>query len=421
MNFIMKIKIFIVFAVTILLFSSCIFAQGSSSYARAGIGDLTYSYSARGIGLGEGGVALSDRDFVNTINPAGWNRLRLTRMEFGLNLFGRFVSDDKTTSFYSKGNFSGFTMAFPISTTYGIGVAAGIVPYSFCSYKVKDKNNESDLAGKYEILYKGDGGISKAFLGSSFRLFNDLNLGATLEYYFGKINYTTEVSFVDASSAIVSYHEKEIRPKGMGTTLGLITPDLSSLLKVNAIKELKVGFTASLVANLKTDSLMLAHSENTYDTVGYNKVDMNIPTRFNVGLSMLLHNNYQLYADYMMQSWSDYTIANEKSENLRNLSKITAGFEYKPPREVGATALEQMQWRAAVGYEQTYYTFNGVGINEYFAAGGFSYPLSPENTLDFGVLGGVRGTKDSGLLKESFVRVTIGFSLGELWFVRQDK
>ena len=78
-------------------------AQSSSTYSRSGIGDLMYSYSAKALGMGQGGVAVSDRDFVNVINPASWNRLRLTRMEFGFDYVGVNVFDNSGTSFLFNG------------------------------------------------------------------------------------------------------------------------------------------------------------------------------------------------------------------------------------------------------------------------------------------------------------------------------
>lgn len=398
---------------------SALFAQTSSTYSRSGLGDLMYSYSGKAMGMGQGGVAVTDRDFVNILNPASWTKLRLTRMEFGFDYIGVNIADNNKSSFYSAGNFSGFTIAFPVSTTYGVGVVAGMVPYSYTDYKVKNQGNTSDISGKYSILYEGSGGLSKVFVGSSAKLLKDLSIGATFEYYFGNINYSSEVTF--DNGVTTSYHEKEVKPRGLGTTLGLITPDFSYLIGSSKIKDLRFGFSANLISSLKTDTLMLAHSSNTYDTLNYGDADMKIPVRLNFGLSCLYADNYQLFVDYTMQSWKEYSFNNIKDANLQNLNRIVAGFEYKPPRELGSSAFGQMMWRAALGFEQTQYKLNGKGINYMFVSGGFSYPLSLENTLDVGIQYGQRGTKDSGLMKENFIKLTAGVSLGELWFFRTEK
>lgn len=420
MKLIMKFKFLKIFILSGIFFTGIVFAQSSSTYSRNGIGDMMYSYSARSMGISQAGVALSDRDFVNNINPAGWNKLRLTRMEFGFNYTGLSVIDNNASSFYSRGNFSGFTVAFPVSTTHGVGVVAGFVPYSESNYKVEKKGDPTLTGLDYSILYEGSGGLSKAFLGSSVRLFNDLNIGATFEYYFGNIKYISQVTFTD-ESVTTAYHEKEIKPRGLGTTLGIISPDFASFFGAGKIKELRIGASVNLVSKLKTDTLMLAYSANTYDTLNYGDVDMNVPTRLNLGLSFVYANNYQFFIDYTSQAWKEYSLNNIKGGNLRNSSRIVAGFEYKPPKELGSSAMAQIMWRGAVGYEQTQYTFNGTGINQFFVSGGFSYTLSPENTIDIGIQVGQRGTQDNGLIKEKFIKFNAGFSLGELWFFRAEK
>jgi hypothetical protein len=416
----LKFNLLRVFVIIGMLSAANVFAQSSSTYSRNGIGDLMFAYSGRGLGIGQAGVALSDRDFVSIINPASWNKLHLTRMEFGVNYIGVNIADNNNSSFYSTGNFSGFTIAFPVSATYGVGLAAGMVPYSYTNYKVNASGYQSDFYGKYSILYKGSGGLSKAFIGSSFKFANDFSIGATFDYYFGNLFYSSEVSFEDAN-VVTSYHEKEIKPRGLGTTLGLITPDFSSFLSSSKIKDLRLGVSANIISKLKADTMMLAYSTNTYDTLNYGAMDLKIPMRLNLGLSFVYADNYQFFMDYATQAWKDYKAGDNSDPNLQTLNRVVAGFEYKPPKELGASSFGQMMWRAAVGYEQTQYCLNGKGINYMFVSGGFSYPLSPENTLDIGVQYGQRGTKDNGLMKENYFKLTAGFSLGELWFFRMDK
>jgi len=88
---------------------------------------------------------------------------------------------------------------------------------------------------------------------------------------------------------------------------------------------------------------------------------------------------------------------------------------------LGSTFWEQIILRAGLSYEQTQYLIYGKGINQYSVSLGVSLPLSNENTLDFGLMYARRGTKELNLLQEDIIKLGIGFSLGELWFLRQDK
>jgi len=416
----MKFKFLKLLTVTVVLFNGAAFSQMSSAYSRIGVGDLNYTYSAANLALGGGGVAVSEKDFIGIINPAGWDRLKLTRTEFAFGVNSVFVENGSEKGYFAKGIFSGFTMAFPASTEYGVGIVAGIVPYSTVSYKAKLKNNVSEINGRYSLNMSGNGGLSKVFLGSSFHPLKDFSIGATVEYYFGEINHASEVIF-DDNSVLSSYHEDQLKPRGIGTTLGFISPDISSLFGSSKIKDFRIGASVNLIANLNTDTMLIAHSTNAYDTLNSGTVDMKIPTRITAGISLVVSDKYQIFADYTTQSWKDYSLNENKASYLRALNKVTAGFTYKPIKSIGASNFERIIWRASAGYEQSQYIINGTGINEFFIAGGFSYPLSAENTVDIGIQYCNRGTKDSNLIKENFIRLNAGFSLGELWFFRQEK
>jgi len=67
---------------------------------------------------------------------------------------------------------------------------------------------------------------------------------------------------------------------------------------------------------------------------------------------------------------------------------------------------------------KTQYQVNGIGINQFSIAGGFSYPLSPTNTLDIAVQYAIRGTLESNLIQEHTISLNAGLSLGSLWFLR---
>jgi hypothetical protein len=110
---------------------------------------------------------------------------------------------------------------------------------------------------------------------------------------------------------------------------------------------------------------------------------------------------------------------------------ISAGTEYRPIRELGASFWNQIILRGGLSYEQTQYVINNTGINQLAVYGGFSVPLSYANTIDIGVQYSTRGTTKvlpvSGsndfipLNKESGFRIAIGLSLGDIWFVREEK
>ena len=156
-------------------------------------------------------------------------------------------------------------------------------------------------------------------------------------------------------------------------------------------------------------------------TIGMGSVQMKIPLRISAGLSMVLDKKYLLSLDASSQAWSNYAFNDVKSSDLRNELRLSAGFEYRPKQELGLTTWQQIIWRAGLSYEQTQYQINNIGINQFAVSGGFSFPLSYSNTIDVAIQYGISGTTDSNLIKEKIIKVNVGISIGELWFLRREE
>ncbi len=401
-----------------MLFMPEIYSQSSSPYSRIGIGDILYAQSARKLGMGQLGTADAEQNFISFYNPAALYNLKRTRIEFNVNYHGSFLSGDNVSAYYAKAEFGGFSLAFPISERYGIGAAVGLSPYSNVSYDVE--SSSQSLIGSYNTAYKGKGGLSKLFVGSSYKMPFDLGIGATLDYYFGNIDYTSSLTFPDQSNADAQY-TNEYRPKGLGSTLGLLSPDLASAFGMDGITNFRFGISYNYIADLRTDTVLTSSSTLGTDTVTTGIVNMKIPGRVSAGLSFVVNKKYLLTLDYAFQQWEKYTFNGRTQANLRNSSKMSAGFEYTPQISPGTTFWEQIIWRAGLSFEQTQYLVNNDGINQYSVSGGFSLPLSTANTLDLGLQYAIRGTNDPGLYKENIIKAYLTVSLGDIWFIREEK
>jgi hypothetical protein len=401
--------------------SAIIFSQSSSTYTRFGIGDINYTYSARSLGLGQTGAASVTRGFVELLNPASWAGLKLTRVEFSLVLNGVELSTNTKSALHTDADFKGFTFAFPISTKSGIGFASGLLPYSRISYNVVQTNvsNDPDISD-HTTTYQGDGGLSRLFMGASYIMPFDWIIGATLEYYFGKQTYSSMIEF-DNPLFLSSEFESSYRSTGFGTTIGLISQNFAGLLNNESISNLRFGFSVNLISDLDTDTSLTINPETVADTVRFGKAKMSIPFRINGGISLHLKGVYKFNLDYIFQPWTKYSLGGVSSQLLRDVHKFSFGFEYAPQRELGMTNWEQIMWRAGLSYELTQYLINGNDITQYSVFAGLSFPVGIGNTLDLGLEYSLRGTTDSGLIRENFYRINVGFSFGELWFQRVQK
>lgn len=406
------------FVVILILISSVpSLAQSSSPFSRIGLGDLISTFSSRRVALGGLGAAIEDADFISTLNPASINKLSRVRIEVGFNYNAIFLSDQNQSTYYGDAQFNGFTFAFPVYRDYGVAAIIGLVPITEVGYKTVQKNTNPDAP---RIMLEGNGGLSKIFVGGSYSLPFNLSLGATFDYYFGNLDYksTTQFSSTDLTNA---EYKKSLKPKGVGTSLGIISPDLSKYLVIKNISDITIGVSANILGNLKTDTLLSSISSISEDTITIGNVDIKVPIKINAGLAFKLNSKYLFSIDYSTQAWSNYSIGDKKISELRNYSKYSLGFEYKPNKESGNSFWNQTALRCGASYEQTQYLVNNSGINSLLLSAGLSFPLSYENTIDISATYGFRKSSDASLFKENFVRLNFGLSLGDIWFVRMER
>jgi hypothetical protein len=101
---------------------------------------------------------------------------------------------------------------------------------------------------------------------------------------------------------------------------------------------------------------------------------------------------------------------------MRNALRLSAGAELLP-RTGDVSYWQRIAYRIGAGYAQTYLQLNGVGINDLFGTAGVSLPIGPDARLNLGVQAGLRGTTDSGLQRDTYLQLSVGFSASEMWFV----
>ena len=403
----------------LIIISNPSFAQRTSTYTRYGVGDIYYSYSARTLAMGHSGTAMINTDYVEILNPASWAHLSMVRLEMSFAYDELKLSNSGQTKYYGDGLFKGVTFGFPISTVNKISLAFGVVPYSRINYEVTE-NIVDTTTGNYNTTYLGKGGLSKIFVGSTYQLPGEFLIGATLEYYFGNIKYTSKLAFEDASYYPAEY-EVNFAPKGFGTTIGLISPNMSDLLNSSAISNFRLGLSTNIVGKLSTDTSFVSRSSTIVDSISTGETKMEVPMRLNAGLHIAFINVYNLALDYFYQPWTEFKLSKINQSNLSDVHRISLGFEYRPQRVPGITFWEQIMFRLGLSYEISQYNFNGNELKQYSVFGGFALPLSPENTIDLGFEYSVRGTKEDNLLQENFLRINFGLSFGDIWFIRYEK
>lgn len=413
-------KIITLFAI-ILSLSVESFAGGGSVYSRFGLGDYYYSFSARRMGFGELGIATTDYDYLNYLNPASWSKLRLTRFETGLIYNGTKISSNSESVFHSQTIVAGAMIGFPISEDHGISFTAGITPYSNVNYEISGEEQNSNLIDPYNSVYSGEGGITKAFAGVSYRLPFDISLGAAFEYYTGKIQYKTSIEFNDTSDFRDASFRTDYSHKGVGFSLGLISNNLANIFGVENLKDVRLGLIFSSSTKLTTDTTNISSTiiGDVVSSGGTLKTEL--PYRLGIGLSFKWTDDYLFLLDYLRQPLSELKRHGVSSTQMRDFQKFSFGVEYRNAEARSQSFWAHIMLRGGISYEQLQYVINGKELNQLSFFTGFSVPLGFDNTLDFAFQYGKRGTTDNNLLKENIYKFSITLSIGEFWFIRTDR
>ncbi|MCF6268156.1 MAG: hypothetical protein L3J41_00425 [Melioribacteraceae bacterium] len=395
-------------------------AQGGPVYSRYGIGDQIHSSSARRLGFGSLGSAVIDKDYIDGYNPASWTGLYFTRFDISLKYLGANYSDQNNSSFNTNVIFSGFTIGFPVERDLGISMAIGLIPVAALSYDIKDKKSNT-LIGDYNEMFSGKGSLSKIFFGSSIKIPTNTSIGASIEYYTGTNNYKSEIDFLETSKFSDVSYETRYKYSGLGGTISLITGNIFELIN-ESNTEFRLSVLANFTSDLVTDTSLTTNTSIGELVPNEGETTTIIPAKYTFGASLTWNKKFLLLFDYLYQPWTNYQFNGKYEPNLKDLKKYSLGFEYKD-KTIGmhATTFEQMSFRAGVSYEETQYTFNGININSLSVHGGVTIPFGTINLIDFSISAGVRGTTDSNLIKEEFISGGITLTLGELWFVRQDR
>ena len=408
----------VVFFLLVVVHSSLAQVGTSSPYSRFGLGDLQGTIFPMFNALGGGVTALSSPSSINPYNPA-------TYTSFGANSFLLSTGGmHKTTNMQNtvesqltnNSAFSHITIAFPVSRK--IGASIGMLPYSNIGYELNSRNLVPDA----DLLYSGDGGLSKVYFGSAYQISNEFSVGINASYLFGGLNRRKKVIFDDASF-LHSRSNSKINLKGYYYEVGL-------LYKKNLTenREVSFGITANNNSEIRAKKGELVETfeysgvfelpkdtfENTTEW-GY----VTLPQYISVGLTYREGKKWLLVADYSLQNWADYTLFDE-SDNLSNSMRMSGGMEYTPEYNSVTTYYKRMQYRLGASYSNTPLQFDGNQLTEKSISFGFGIPVKKSRTqYDVSVILGQRGTTENNLIKEQFVKFGLSVSYDGIWFVKR--
>lgn len=382
--------------------------QGGSNYSIFGIGDIRQSIGAYYDGLGGTQYAVPSFHAVNIANPAMWSESKLTRLQIGFRFTQTAIEQQDLSASQNFGKLDGIAATFQVDTAMGISISGGIYPFSVVQYSVLTPvqagiSGLTDLSGG--ALNYGRGGVSAAFIGSSWKPIQGITVGFAALRLFGNISRVIQTELY--TQPFISVNQRTDRFFGSGFKLGIAA---------NPVKGLTVGVGASIYSDLEYDSDFRQSTLNTggvaYDTVFMQKGISSLPMQLGFGLSYI-SGRWMVASDLEMQDLSAISYSQGKSL-FRSGRRISFGLSRLRSYQLGTDYIDKVQFNVGAGWNQLYYSVNGIDIDEYYGSFGMQLPIAGSAMIDLALQGGMRGNTE--LVRELFLRCGFSVSAGEVWF-----
>ncbi|MCM4156669.1 outer membrane protein transport protein [Gramella sp. AN32] len=388
----------------------------SSPYSYYGIGLTNFKGTVENRSMG-GLTIFSDSIHVNLFNPASYARLKLTNYTIGGSHDRISLKSDSASDNAKITSLDYLALGVPISDKFGVGI--GLIPYTSVGYRILDieEDNASRLNGR--------GGMNKVFLSAGYAVTKELALGVDANYNFGNFQNRRTVLRDNIQFGTRDINRSDIR--GFNFNFGanyqkMISEDL----------QLHISGTYSPAIDLKSDNYRELSTvrftdvgELIVDTevVDVADTDFTFPSRISFGTGIGKPYKWFIGAEYSNLGSSSY----EDSFSFRNdggefedASKFALGGFYIPNYNSFTSYFERVVYRAGFRYDGTGLIINNESIKEFGMSFGLGLPVGQYfSNANLGIELGRRGTKDSGLIQENFLRLSIGLSFNDKWFTKR--
>ncbi len=398
---------------------------GNSPYSALGIGDIAPSGSIASDAMGGTGLTFGNGIYLNTANPAMLAKNRFVTFSTGMRGQYRTLSDGTNSQSDFGVNLSQVMMAFPLKPKWSMSL--GLRPHSSVEYEARYVKPVTGTTNNVQYIYKGSGGFSKATLGTGHLIGKSLYIGVEGAYYFGNISRdtTSRLLLNDGEDYYLRYTDR-VNAKGFGAKGGFVWQQKLAekwYLNVGGTYEVQSKLNANQLRSLTT----LIEGQNgpqilkKPDTLGIANGNMILPSQYSLGISLESPLKWIFALEYSKQDWKQYRNFQGVAEpSLTASERFAAGIEFLP--KVTSTAyFDQVFYRVGFQQVKTPYIINNTQVIDRSISFGLSTPLGFRNLsyIDFGVALGNRGVAGNGLVKENYVKLSLGFSLIDTrWFLK---
>lgn len=413
-------------------------SSGSNSpYSRYGLGLENQRVGAAASGMAGAGIAMRNSQNINALNPASYSAVDSMALIFdiGMSLQNGNFSENGRKVNARNSSLDYVTAAFRAAPN--VGISLGLLPFTTVGYSMKNTRNEQTGTGELTQTntYSGDGGIHNAFIGAAWQPFKPISIGASIGYLWGNTTNTILASFSDGNM-------ESTRRQYNGTVHSYkFDVGLQYTQRINKKNSIALGLTYGLGHDLSSREDFYNQIGNS-STSGY-KGDTTVchnayqlPHTFGAGLEWNHNNRLRVAFDYTFQKWADVkspTVAMDDEGKFayttgtgayKNRNRFAVGAEFTP-NAASFKWRDHVSYRAGFSYSTPYVYINGKeGPKDLCASVGVSLPIvSPSHTdrainLNVGFQYERVQPSASSMLKEQYLRLTLGITFCETWFMK---
>ena len=377
---------------------------GGTSYSAPGIGTVVFIPNIRSVGIGGVFIAFPSAQAVNLSNPAGLIGLPYTVFEGGLFIEGINASSKAGEDYSSSANLSHFQVGIPMGQKFAMGFGGNRFTRVHYDYQIKSALGGFDNSQTVE----GSGGFQMLSAAFAMQVTPELSLGITYQYMLGSTDRLWSVKFDDEAFSSTSDNLEE-NLRGSRVTLGA----------TYQYKKYVFGAYLAKSYGFSSDVTLQQTFNDTSSTVSQS---LHFPIQVGLGLSYTIAPYTVAGADLVYTKWNDFNFQSGQGGRLRNTIKVGVGIEKSPEKLHIEQWWKKLTYRAGA-YFQNLYASNASGefANEYVLSMGLGIPIHRRNQIDVGLEIGTRGTVATNKVKDTILRLTLGVSIGERWFLGRKK
>jgi hypothetical protein len=391
----------------------------NSPYSAYGIGEEQNSINTLMRGMGSISAAYSNPYAVNTDNPASYGGLKLTTYEAGGMASSRMLKSGNDKYSTGRASFSYFNIGIPLGKH--MGIAFGLKPYTREYFRLDDTVNFIGLGNAYKSFI-GDGSTNYGFIGLGAK-YNGFSIGANFGYLFGTIETSNYIIALNSDSSKTSNSEFS-----RYTKIGGIYWKAGAMYEhaLQNKKMIRFGATTTLSQQLNatTDDYWITHSTvvTLYDTayrLDQVKGKIKLPLSYSAGVQLLSDDKWMAGIDYSGAQWSQFR-SYGVADSVANSYKIAIGGEYTPNALSLHKYLQRVTYRLGFYYGADQVKLRNTQLKYFAVTAGASLPFRHgADRLHTAIEVGARGTEDNGLLRENFVKFSLGISFNDKWFIKR--